>query len=290
MSAARGRSLRLGPRLALVLAPCLLWTTIALFARARPSVTDDLPVEVVAREEPSRAAPEAPIAEAAPAARTPRYRTLDAASVEPTPRGDVHVVPAHHLREGHVPATFTMLHGACSDVAWTCERLAGATPDGFVTLCPTGNASCDGAADWHGEGEEKAAHLDQASAAVRAALELPESRGRDVLVGFSRGAFVARDVAYARPGRYRGLVLLGAALSPDPDKLRASGIQRVVMASGELDGAKPTMLGAVQKLRAAGIEVRWVSLGRVYHTLPPDSAKRLRDAMRWVSGDEPGAS
>ena len=104
------------------------------------------------------------------------------------------------------------------------------------------------------------------------------------LVGFSRGAFVARDVIYARPGRYRGVVLIGAALAPDPQRFKDAGIERVVLASGELDGAYKTMRGAETKLRAAGIELRFVSLGKVYHTLPADTRKRMADAMRWVTG------
>lgn len=202
-----------------------------------------------------------------------------------TPQGAVVVVPP---RAGALAGSpmMTVLHGACSDVAWTCDQVAGAATADLLVACPTGNASCDSGADWQGDGEAKASWLDAADASTRALLALQRAiPGGDVLVGFSRGAFVARDVAYARPGRYRGLVLIGAALSPEPALLRANGIRRVVLAAGELDGAAPTMRAARDKLVRGGVEARFVSLGPVYHTLPDDTASRLAESLRWVMAD-----
>lgn len=177
----------------------------------------------------------------------------------------------------------TMLHGMGMSPSWTCERVTGVRALGFELFCPTGNVDYgDGTADWAGKGEEKARHLDRA---FDAATIDPSAEGGDVLMGFSRGAFVARDVAYARKDRWRGLVLIGAALIPDAELLRASGVRRVVLASGDHDGAKKTMVAARAKLCAAGMPARFVSLGPVWHALPPDSIARMKEALAWASGE-----
>ncbi|NUP13597.1 MAG: hypothetical protein HOW73_46775 [Polyangiaceae bacterium] len=185
---------------------------------------------------------------------------------------------------GPRPKVATMLHGMCSDVEWSCEAVQASLPDGFVLACPTGNASCGDRADWTGDGETKARHLDDVVGRALRSVDLGDAQdGSEILMGFSRGAFVARDVAYARKHKYRALVLIGAAITPDPAILRDNGIEKVVLASGDFDGAAKTMRAARKKLTAAGFDCRFVSLGRVYHALPSDSGERLREAMAWAA-------
>jgi len=257
---ARSLSLRGGWRFVFAAGAFALLSLIVLIGVARPSVTS--PAHMANALSP---AVDALVETASPVA--------EPEAVSAATRDDRRVV--------------TMLHGAGSSVEGNCQSVTAAVPEGFVLLCPAGNrAYGDGHADWAGEGEEKATHLDAALGESARARGLPADRGGDdVLVGFSRGAFVARDVVYARPGRYSGLVLIGAALVPDPQRLKDSGIKRVVLASGELDGAYKTMRSAETKLRASGIEVRFVSLGKVYHTLPADTSARLAEPMRWVAAD-----
>lgn len=225
--------------------------------------------------------------------------TPDAASDQPLPAPELSLADALAPREGTAlelspapspqePAPVRqarILHGACSDANWTCDRLRGALPDGLVAACAEGNAACeDGGVDWIGTGPEKADHLDAFFADT--AINEPAMAEQDnVLVGFSRGAFVARDVALARPGRYSAIVLIGASIALDPNVLKAAGIRRVVLACGDLDSAAKSMQSNHTKLAAAGIETRFVSLGRVYHTLPEDTAQRLRAALTWASAE-----
>jgi predicted esterase len=126
-----------------------------------------------------------------------------------------------------------------------------------------------GARDWSGSGEVKAAALDESLAVTDKAYGafIDHSQG-DILVGYSRGAFVARDVVYARPGRFRGLILLGALMRPDAARLKASGIRRVVFAAGEWDMARPAMQRSAAALTGAGLPSRYVSLGQIGHALP----------------------
>jgi predicted esterase len=204
------------------------------------------------------------------------YPPLPAAAGGPEATG---AAPAR----GPMPVVM-MLHGMCGDARFACDFWSDAGREGSWLICPGGNARCGEYDDWKGTGEDKAAALDQAIEAVDRAYgagAVTHAAG-DILIGFSRGAFVARDVAYARPGRFRALVLLGASLSPDAARLKASGIQKIVMAAGEYDGARPTMQRAARALDAAGIPTRYVSLGRIPHALPDNLGEILRVELAWI--------
>jgi len=217
----------------------------------------------------------------------PRFEALHEATLVATNVGSTRIVPPTTNDRAHA-STITFLHGACMSTTDTCRRLDALSSDDAWLVCPSGNSTCGGdASDWSGDGDEKADFLDDAVGEALDSIDLPraDTRRTDVLMGFSRGAFVARDVAYARPGRYRGLVLIGAATVPDAELLRKNGIRRVVLSSGDYDGSRKTMVVALTKLCAAGIPTRWVSLGKVWHALPVDSPGRLRDALEWVRED-----
>lgn len=175
-----------------------------------------------------------------------------------------------------------MLHGMCGDGRGVCEFWNRAGRQASWLVCPNGNAVCGSASDWRGDGETKARYLDGVIAELATQQGTLVTDHDDILAGFSRGAFVARDVAYARPGRFRGLVLLGAALVPDPKRLLRSGVRRVVLGAGDFDGARPTMQRASRVLQQGGVEARYVSLGRIPHALPHDLEHIMRDALAWI--------
>lgn len=204
------------------------------------------------------------------------------------------VVPRHGAPVWITPATsdrsrarIAFLHGMCMDVRATCERVRTLVEPHGVLACPTGNASCGGGADWIGSGDDKALHLDASLEAAWVHAGAPAGGG-DVLVGFSRGAFVARDVAYARPGRYRALVLIGAAMVPDAARLASSGIERVVLASGDFDPARRTMERAAGELSSGGLPARFVRLGPVGHALPRDVDRLLGAHLAWAASEASG--
>jgi hypothetical protein len=147
---------------------------------------------------------QAPSARPGPGARAARFAT-PAALARPAwqplaaPHGRAVLVyppSPRALGTEHAAPVVTMLHGMCSDPVATCELgRAAATSVGWF-VCPTGNAACGDAADWAGSGETKAAFLDQSLGALERSYGPFVARERgDVLIGFSRGAFVARDVA-----------------------------------------------------------------------------------------------
>jgi predicted esterase len=204
------------------------------------------------------------------------------------PTGTIHVaVPENATTCSPI---YVALHGAGSSVLGVCARLAplaevvAPESEPAVMLCPTGNlAYDDGVADWQGPAEARAAHLDTALEHIAGALGLraPSEHAIALLAGFSRGGFVARDVAYLRPGRYERLLVIGAAFVPDVARWLDSGVARAIFAAPDFDGAATTMRHAALRTAASGLPSRFVSLGPHWHDLPEGSAERLEASLRW---------
>lgn len=189
-----------------------------------------------------------------------------------------------------------VLHATCMQPAWVCDWFGQAGRDTGWLVCPSGNSTCYGEPDWHGTGSEKAAFLLSALQKVETSIPAFVDEQPGVLIGWSRGAFAARDILYTSledaqwsslAKRFRGLVLMAAAVKPDVSKLKRAGIRRVVMAAGDYDGSKSTMVSAVAALRAGGIEARYVSLGSIGHVWPNDFEKRMRGPIAWAGKDGP---
>jgi pimeloyl-ACP methyl ester carboxylesterase len=159
-------------------------------------------------------------------------------------------------------ATFVYLHGICGLTVNGCPHFDDAP--GWL-VCPQANTVCsNGGSAWGGSTSDKAAVVDRALDAARA--QWPESAAAPViLVGFSQGAYVAMDVARARPGRYAGLLLLGADTSSTA-RLRASRVPRVALVGGAYDMMSPKMRASAVDLARVGVPARFESLGAVGHT------------------------
>jgi dienelactone hydrolase len=178
-------------------------------------------------------------------------------------------------------ATFVYLHGVCGLTTNGCGHFAAAP--GWL-VCPQANATCaNGGSSWGGSVEDKIASVDRALDAAH--VRWPESaRAPVVLVGFSQGAYVAMDIARAQPGRYAGLLLLGAdtgggALS----RLRAAGVPRVALVCGAYDMMFPKMRDTPRALAPFGVSARFASLGRVGHTyVGEESDEVLTSMLAWL--------
>lgn len=180
------------------------------------------------------------------------------------------------------------LHGMWAGPENACPSLErAATPFGLL-VCPRGNAP-------FGDGNMWAGTFADASRSIRAALDAAEglaprrvdrTRG-GTLVGYSNGAYFAAEVACSEPGRWPGLVLLSMKLDTDPARLRAAGVRRVVLASGERDDARTSMADLARRIDDAGVEARFVSLGSGGHPLPPDVGSILCEPIAWVRDADP---
>jgi predicted esterase len=198
-----------------------------------------------------------------------------------------HVVEVYPPLDAVPAATplVVFLHATCMQPVDICDFWSNGGRAGSWLVCPAGPSTCFGAPDWSGTPKVKAAALGHALAAVDTAYApwVDHERG-DVLIGYSRGAYAARDILYEGPGRFRGLILLSAYVKPDPARLKTAGIRRALLATGDLDESGPTMRRAAKTLDAAGIPAKFVSLGKIGHWLPDDVEVILRDAIAWVEG------
>lgn len=187
-----------------------------------------------------------------------------------------------------LPAAMTIyLHGMCGTPAHGCDRFRAQSPGPAWLVCPAAPSPCaGGGARWSGS---LAARSNAVSDAERRLLaehpgEVDAARPR-VLIGFSEGAYVARDLILAQPGRYRGALFIGADVRLPAAALRRAGVARVAFASGRLDMMRSRLEGADAALKREGFPSRFVDLGRVGHTYVPadDDDDALREALAWLS-------
>jgi predicted esterase len=245
-----------------------------------------------ARAEPTRALPAPAPAANTPGPDAPSYPSPPAALPLPAQRvaiaddrgRSIEVYPPLDARPTAPLVVF--LHATCMDPRPVCDLVGKSGRDGTFLVCPSGNDTCFGAPDWHGTGEVKSAFLSSALDKVEQRLGKYVAHD-DTLIGWSRGAFAARDILYADVAagaapRFTSLVLIAADVTPDPVKLRKAGIRRVYFTAGDQDGSRGTMKRAADKLTAAGIPARFASLGPIGHWLPDDFDARLAPGIAWA--------
>ena len=203
-------------------------------------------------------------------------------------REDDATILAFPPERGSRGLTVVYLHGIHGLPANGCPWLrSGASELGWL-VCPEANAQLsNGTFSWGGTVASQrvvVARAEQAAVANGA-----DPAAANVLVGFSQGAYVALDLVHARLGRYRGLVLIGADVTPSRAMLEASGVSRIVLAAGDLDGASAPMKRATERLVREGMDARFVSLGPIGHSYETTEKEALRDAIVW-SGTSPSSS
>jgi hypothetical protein len=174
--------------------------------------------------------------------------------------------------------TVVYLHGihglAKNGCPWLRE---GANQVGWL-VCPEANVRLPNETfSWGGSASEKRAIVAEAERAV-------PGNGPSVLVGFSQGAYVAEELLQTKQGSYRGIVFLAATVEPRASDLGKAGVKRVVLGAGELDGSYAPMKATAQRLEREGVEVRFVSLGKVGHTYIAENGAPLAAAIAWAGG------
>ncbi|MGE0324564.1 MAG: alpha/beta hydrolase [Polyangiaceae bacterium] len=179
-----------------------------------------------------------------------------------------------------------MLHGMCDVPQNECPSFASATSGDWL-ICPQASLGCNGGgATWNWKNR-----VERVEAATGRALD-----GRGVaantprtLIGFSLGASTALEVAQNGHEHYDALVLIAGRIHPDAKKLKAHGVQRIVLAAGDFDGSAPHLRREANRLARAGIETRFMSLGRVGHQFARDMPAWLEDALSWAERRAPNA-
>jgi predicted esterase len=175
------------------------------------------------------------------------------------------------------------MHGMWSSPEEQCALFErSATSFGFL-VCPRGNAPNGDGRMWTGTYATVApsvhAALDGAAASAPGKLD---RAAPGTLVGYSNGAYFAAEVAQAEKGKWTGLLLLSMRLDLDPARLRAAGVRRVVLAAADKDPTRDGLKSLAEKLDAAGVTARFVSLGPGAHELPADLDARVCEPLAWL--------
>ena len=176
------------------------------------------------------------------------------------------------------------LHGMWASPEQSCGTfIKAAAPFGWL-VCPRGNAPLGQGRMWAGTGADALRQLHRALDAAGALAPGKLDRADGTLVGYSNGAYFAAEAACAEKGRWTGLVLLSMKLALDPARLRAAGVERIVLGAGDGDDAKASLLALATRLATSGISARFMSLGPGGHPFPPDMEDRMAEAIAWVRG------
>ena len=215
------------------------------------------------------------------------------------------VVPMALTARHCSPPAIVYFHGMWASPEDSCSYFERAVvTEGLGSLvCPRGNAPAAAGGAWTGTLADKRRSLDDALVVARGLAPAvafandgatidgthtgtPVGTPMGTLMGFSSGAALALELAIAEPGRFSGLVLMSMTLAIAPAKLKSAGVRRIVFAAGELDGSYPSMLAASKATSAAGIETRFMSLGKVGHHFAVDMEAKMVDAVAWVRGTD----
>jgi predicted esterase len=153
-------------------------------------------------------------------------------------------------------------------------------------VCPRGEDACGGGTRWRLRGPDDAQLVEASVSAVARehAGEVDQTAPR-VLVGFSLGGIAAVQIAQAASkGTYAGLVVIASQVHPDAAQLKRAGVQRVVLAAGDLDMTSAPLQQDARALAQQGVPTRFVSLGKFGHGYPADMEEKMREPMQWVAG------
>ncbi len=186
-----------------------------------------------------------------------------------------------------VPRPVTvMLHGMCSEPERACRHFADTvTREGWL-LCPRAAKRCDGGGSiWPQQGFDEQIEAGIERVRRRHPGELDDAGGR-TLIGFSLGAFRALDMAHHGQGRYPRVILIGAKIYPDAERLRAAGVERLLLAAGDWDMMQPHMQGRTRALIRRGFAAAFQSYGAIGHAFPSNFAELLQRSLAWTRGDD----
>ena len=181
------------------------------------------------------------------------------------------------------PLSVVYLHGMRGRAANGCPWFRGGASEQGWLVCPEAIEQQPGGSWSWGADVFKQAPI--VEGALRAARESGASSEPGIAVGFSQGSYVALDLVKAHLASFRGLVLLGAELHPNAQRLKDAGIVRIALGAGQMDSlAYASLREEAVRLSNEGIETRFFDLGRVGHTYVVEDTKVLDDAIAFAGG------
>jgi pimeloyl-ACP methyl ester carboxylesterase len=177
-----------------------------------------------------------------------------------------------------------MLHGMCALPEYECPVFrAGATAESWL-LCAPGPAACagGGGAMWVGSTRTLVQAVESPLRALGDRHAKSVDSTRKALVGYSLGATAALRIALAQPGQWNGLMIVNAGVEPGAATLRKAGVKRIALVAGDRDRSAHKLKRAAQRLKRAGIDARYFSMGAVGHYFDATSESRMVEALTWL--------
>jgi poly(3-hydroxybutyrate) depolymerase len=177
-----------------------------------------------------------------------------------------------------------MLHGMCALPEYECPVFrAGATAESWL-LCAPGPAACagGGGAMWVGSTKILVQAVESPLRALgdRHAKNIDSTR--KALVGYSLGATAALRIALAQPGQWNGLMIVNAGVEPSAATLRKAGVKRIALVAGDRDRSAHKLKRAALRLKRAGIDAQYFSMGAAGHYFDATSESRMVEALTWL--------
>jgi hypothetical protein len=178
------------------------------------------------------------------------------------------------------------LHGVCNPPGYACGYwVHSASMRGFL-ICPAGNATCGpgayNAPTWTEPADKMDDDLERAIAAVAAKYPGEIARDGAVLTGFSKGAYVAAQIAAKHPGRWPYLVLNEADVTLTVPMLRAAGVRAVALIAGEIGGQIAGERKTVAALTARGFPAKLWVMPKAGHFYSANIDDIMGEAIDWV--------
>jgi predicted esterase len=198
--------------------------------------------------------------------------------------GKAFVYPPQQATDTPRPVT-VLLHGMCGHPQSACGPFVDVSTSRGWLVCPRAEDPCGGGTRWRLHGPDDGKLVDASvSALARDHEGEVDTTSPRVIVGFSLGGIAAVRIAEASEGKYAGLVVIASQVHPDAAALKKAGIERVVLAAGDLDMTSAPLQQDARLLAGQGMPTRFVSLGKFGHGYPADMEGRMREPMQWVAG------
>lgn len=177
------------------------------------------------------------------------------------------------------------LHGFGANADLAIESWKEAADQlGCIIVAPEGPVVVDkGAFQWIGGGEATIKVIKDSLDDVRRKYKVDTAR--QVVVGFSQGAWMAYQVLGAQKADWCGMVAIVGRYEERWKELFPRGSlvgKRVVLMAGEKDYWKQRMEMAVEVLRQAGAEVDYKVFPGMGHSFPPDVVNEEVRALKYL--------
>jgi predicted esterase len=185
-----------------------------------------------------------------------------------------------------------LLHPLCADDNWTCDWLQYFEMAPQWQLCPRAPVACGGGGyEWTASAAETRRLVEQAVATAKANHGVRIRDDAIVLAGFSQGAYAVAAVVHdlarqpAPALKVKGILVQGGRVHFAAADLRRLGA-RIALAAGERDPAATAMRVEAMDLQRAGVDARYVSLGKDEgHFIAVSTGKMIAELIDWCRGD-----